>query len=156
VSRWPLLVTLSAESDGEERAEAVQEFGREPGTRMLARAVNARVILRNGELVAYLRRNNPNLIAFLPADEPARTHAARDLANFLAELGQQDLRSDGAGRPAGMLIATVNDVPMDEHFLSRFLLDAGFHPSPVGFNLRRILMPPMQKPADRILPQEVQ
>jgi len=156
VLRWPLLVKLSAKSDGQERAEAVQEFGREPGTRMLARAVNARVILRNGELVAYLRRNNPNLIAFLPADEPARTHAARDLANFLAELGQQDLRSDGAGRPAGMLIATVNDVPMDEHFLSRFLLDAGFHPSPVGFNLRRILMPPMQKPADRILPQEVQ
>ncbi len=90
------------------------------------------MILRNGELAAYTRRNNPNLITFLPPDEPARGHTARDLANFLAELGQQDLRSEGAGRPAGMLIATINDVPADEHFLSRFLLDAGFQRSPAA------------------------
>ncbi|MHB1936147.1 MAG: Lhr family helicase [Acidobacteriaceae bacterium] len=112
-------------------------------TRMLARAVGARIVLRKGELVAYMRRNNPNLIVFLPSDEPDRSHASRDLAGFLAEMGQRDLQEHGSGRHAGMLLATVNDVPIAEHFLGRFLLDAGFHSSPLGFNLRRVPMPPM-------------
>lgn len=108
---------------------------------MLSRAVGARVILRNGELVAYMRRNNPNLFGFLPLEEPARSHTARDLANFLAELGQRELRAEGSARPQGMMLVSVNDVPVQEHFMARFLLDAGFQTSPVGFNLRRVLMP---------------
>lgn len=44
-----------------------------------------------------------------------------------------------------MLLVTVNDVPVSEHFLARFLLEAGFQPSPVGFNLRRVLLPPDQR-----------
>jgi ATP-dependent Lhr-like helicase len=103
-----------------------------------------------------MRRNNPNLSAFLPPEEPNRSHTARDLAGFLSELGQQDLRNDGAGRPAGMLIATVNDVRVDEHFLARFLLDAGFQSSPAGFNLRRILMQPLQKDTASALSRGVQ
>ena len=153
VLRWPAL-SVRAEKDGAEPLAAA--LTREPVNRMLARAVGARVILRNGELAAYMRRNNPNLTAFLPPDEPARGHSARDLANFLAELGQQHLRLEGSGRAQGMLIATVNDVPVEEHFLSRYLLDAGFHQSPAGFNLRRILMPPMQKEAGVIPAREVQ
>jgi ATP-dependent Lhr-like helicase len=132
---WPSIASgLNSVGNREEATEPVP-------SRTLARAVGARVILRNGELLGYMRRNNPNLIVFLPTDEPARSHAARDLANFLAELGQQDLRVEGSGRPAGMLIVTVNDTRVDEHFLARFLLDAGFHSSPAGFNLRRMLMP---------------
>ena len=127
----------------------------EPTTRMLARAVGARVILRNGELVGYMRRNNANLTAFLPPDEPARSHTARDLANFLAELGQQHLRGEGSARTAGMLIATVNDLRVDDHFLARFLFDAGFHSSLAGFNLRRIVMPPIPKES-AALSREVQ
>ncbi len=142
VLRWP---SLSASAENEDADPNSAMGSREPATRMLARAVGARVILRNGELVGYMRRNNPNLSAFLPTDEPNRSHTARDLASFLSELGQQDLRNDGAGRQSGMLIVTVNDVRVDEHFLTRFLLDAGFQPSPAGFNLRRILMPPLQK-----------
>ncbi len=153
VLRWP---ALSASAQKEDLEGIAGESNRDPATRMLARAVGARVILRNGELSGYMRRNNPNLTAFLPPDEPARSHTARDLANFLAELGQQDLRSEGFGRPAGMLIATVNDVPVDEHFLSRFLLDAGFQPSPAGFNLRRILIPPVPKESHAISAREVQ
>jgi len=137
VLRWPTLAPLVSENGSQP-----EEKSRESATRMLARAVGARVILRNGELVGYMRRNNPNLSAFLPADEPARSHAAHDLANFLAELGQQELRTEGGGRPQGMLLVTVNDVLVSEHFLARFLLDAGFQPSPVGFNLRRVLLPP--------------
>jgi ATP-dependent Lhr-like helicase len=129
---------------------------REPVVRMLSRAVGARVCLRNGELIGYMRRNNPNLIAFLPPEEPARSHVARDFANFLAELGQQELRADGAGHPSGMLIVTVNDIRVDEHFLARFLLDAGFHASPAGFNLRRVLIPQVQQPTLGIPSREVQ
>jgi ATP-dependent Lhr-like helicase len=150
VLRWESL------SGPNEKEQVGAERSTEPVSRMLARAVGARVILRNGELIAYMRRNNPNLIAFLPPDEPARSHAARDLAYFLAELGQQNLRSEGSGRPAGMLIGTVNDVPVDEYFLARFLLDAGFHPSPAGFNLRRISIPLSQKETGGALPREVQ
>ncbi|MGB7200183.1 MAG: hypothetical protein WBG23_17895, partial [Acidobacteriaceae bacterium] len=86
-----------------------------------------------------------------------RSHAARDLANFLAELGQQDLQARGSGRPAGLLLATVNDVPIAEHFLARFLLDAGFHASPMGFHLRRSLLPPIaHQPAGSASSREVQ
>ncbi|HEX4022451.1 MAG TPA: crosslink repair DNA glycosylase YcaQ family protein [Acidobacteriaceae bacterium] len=117
------------------------EVPAESTTRIFSRSVGARVVLRNGELVAYLRRNNPNILVLLPQEEPARSHVARDLANFLVGMGQLDLRKDGASRPNGVLITTVNDVPVAAHFLARFLLDAGFQPAPLGFNLRRALMP---------------
>ena len=156
VLRWPSTSTVGdAATPSRETVEA--EPAREGNTRMLARAVGARIILRNGELVAYMRRNNPNLIVFLPAEEPDRSHVARDLANFLAELGQQDLQAQGSGRPAGLLLATVNDVPTAEHFLARFLLDAGFHASPMGFHLRRSLLAPIAHEPARPAPlREVQ
>jgi ATP-dependent Lhr-like helicase len=158
VLRWPTQ-SGSAEKNAVEPTDDETKHepdGREPNTRLLARAVGARVFLRNGELIGYMRRNNPNFIAFLPSEEPARSHTARDLANFLAELGQQDLRSDGSRRPAGILIATVNDVPVDEHFLARFLQDAGFQSSLAGFNLRRVLLPPGLHDAGSTLSQGVQ
>ena len=102
VLRWPSLSTTESSPAVDETA--VPEPTKETGTRILARAVGARIILWNGELVAYMRRNNPNLIVFLPAEEPDRSHTARDLANFLAELGQQDLQAQGFARPPGMLL----------------------------------------------------
>ena len=104
--------------------------------RTLTRSVGASVILRNGELVAYLRRNNPNLQVFLPAEEPDRSTTARDLSLFLATLAQQDMerREDQRG---GMLISTINGQPAPQHFLAPFLQDAGFHPALHGFNYRR-------------------
>ena len=154
VLRWPSLSTTESGPAVDETA--VPEPTKETGARMLARAVGTQIILRNGELVAYMRRNNPNLIVFLPIDEPDRSHTARDLANFLAELGQQDLQSQSSARLPGMLLVTVNDVPVAEHFLARFLLDAGFHSSPMGFNLRRVLMPPVAKEASPTQAREVQ
>jgi ATP-dependent Lhr-like helicase len=41
-----------------------------------------------------------------------------------------------------MLISSVNGVPVAEHPLARFLLDAGFQAAPLGFNVRRGLPPP--------------
>jgi ATP-dependent Lhr-like helicase len=40
-----------------------------------------------------------------------------------------------------MLITSVNGVPVAEHPLARFLLDAGFQAAPLGFNVRRGLPP---------------
>jgi len=45
-----------------------------------------------------------------------------------------------------MLIATINGVNVAEHWIARFLLDAGFAAGAMGFNLRRNLPPlPGQK-----------
>ena len=104
----------------------------------LTRSVGASVILRNGELVAYLRRNNPGVQVFLPAEEPDRSYAARDLAAFLAQMAQEGLRKETDHR-AGLLIATINGQSVHEHWLARFLIDAGFAPAPNGFNMRRVV-----------------
>jgi ATP-dependent helicase Lhr and Lhr-like helicase len=95
-------------------------------------------MLRNGELVAYLRRNNPNLQVFLPSEEPERSTAARDLSHFLASLAQQEMerREDQRG---GMLISTINGQPAAQHFLASFLQESGFHLALHGLNFRRVM-----------------
>jgi ATP-dependent Lhr-like helicase len=107
--------------------------------RQLTRSAGASVILRNGELAAYLRRNQPSLQIFLPAEEPDRSNAARDLSVFLASLAQQEMerREDQRG---GMLISTINGQPAAQHFLARFLQEAGFHLAPLGLNYRRVML----------------
>jgi len=107
----------------------------EEGPRMLTRSVGASVILRNGELMAYLRRGNPGLQIFLPAEEPDHSITARDLSQFLATLAQQDMerREDQRG---GMLISNINGQPAAQHFLASFLQDAGFHLAPQGLKLQ--------------------
>ena len=99
-------------------------------TSSLARAVGARVILCDGTLLAYLRRGNPAIQAFLPEEEPARSQAAGALAEFLVARAQQD---------GGMLVTAINGVAVAEHPIARVLLEAGFHAAPMGFNVRRIL-----------------
>jgi ATP-dependent Lhr-like helicase len=123
VLRWPELPA------GDEDSETA--------TRLLTRAAYAEVILRNGQLVAWLRRGNPNLLVFLPAEEPERSQAAAGLAHFLCSRGQERLR----GSHQGVLITTINGQPVAAHSMARFLMDAGFHPGPLGMHLRRILLP---------------
>nr|WP_109485577.1 hypothetical protein [Occallatibacter savannae] len=41
----------------------------------------------------------------------------------------------------GVLITTINGQPIAAHPMARFLMDAGFHPGPLGLHLRRILTP---------------
>ncbi|HTU58758.1 MAG TPA: hypothetical protein VMF89_09995 [Polyangiales bacterium] len=125
VLRWPQ--TAPSEDEGSDAAP-----------RSLTRTVGASVILRNGELIAYLRRNNPNLQVFLPPEEPDRSHAARDLAHFLATQVQEQLRDEEARRHGGLLISTINGQPVHQHWLARFLKDAGFAPAPLGFHMRRV------------------
>ena len=110
----------------------------ESAPRVLTRAVYAEVILRNGELVAWLRRGNPNLLVFLPAEEPERSQAAAGLAHFLCARGQERMRLSSH---EGVLITTINGQPVAAHLMARYLMDAGFHPGPLGMHLRRILLP---------------
>jgi ATP-dependent Lhr-like helicase len=133
VLRWPPLLSASNSTDELDIADAA--------ARSLTRSVGASVVLRNGELIAYMRRNNPNLQVFLPADEPDRSNAARDLAIFLAGSAQETMRQDESNHRGGLLVSTINGRPIHEHWLARFLLDAGFQPAPMGFNVRRILPP---------------
>jgi ATP-dependent Lhr-like helicase len=135
VLRWPPLAGPEGEASTDGRP------GAGVTVRSLARVSGARVFLRNGALVGYMRRKNPHLTAWLPAEEPERSHVARDLAQFLAELGQQALAAEGSRHVEGLMISTVNQLTVDRHFLARFLLDAGFQPSPAGFNLRRMAVP---------------
>jgi ATP-dependent Lhr-like helicase len=98
------------------------------------------VILCDGALVAYMRRGNPNLQVFLPEEEPQRSQVVRNLAEFLVKRVQGERGEDEAER-AGMLISTVNGVLVAEHWMARFLLDAGFAAGAMGFNVRKHLPP---------------
>jgi ATP-dependent Lhr-like helicase len=105
----------------------------------LTRSVGARVILCNGALVAYLRRGNPNIQVFLPEEEPQRSNIAKALAVFFVEhVHRRDEEADPRG---GILISTINGLAVSEHWMARFLLDAGFSPGGMGFNVRRGLHP---------------
>jgi len=122
----------------------------EAGMRLLSRSVGATVILRNGECIGYLRRNNPNILIFLPSDEPERSNAARDLAAFLVSMAHDEMRKEGEDRHrGGMLISTINGKAAHLHPLSRFLQDAGFQAAPLGLNVRRIL-PNVQAPSAEV------
>jgi ATP-dependent Lhr-like helicase len=105
----------------------------------LTRAVGASVILRDGDLVAYLRRNNPALQVFLPADEPDRSTVARDLAGFLADYAQSLVQNPATRHYGGLSIATIGGRAAHEHPFAEFLCEAGFHASPRGFHVRRIV-----------------
>jgi ATP-dependent Lhr-like helicase len=129
---------------------AVAEEDSETAPRVLTRAAYAEVILRNGELVAWLRRNNPNLLVFLPAEDPERSQAAEGLAQFLSQRGQERMQAD---RHQGVLITTINGQPAAAHPMARFLMDAGFHLGPLGLNLRRV---PMAMVPEQSRPEEWQ
>jgi ATP-dependent Lhr-like helicase len=121
--KWP---DLPAEAEDTETAP-----------RSLTRAAYAQVILCAGKLVAWLRRANPNILVFLPTDEPDRSQVAEGLARFLAELGHTRLQNDQTGHQSGYLISTVNGLPVAVHPLAHALHNAGFHPGPLGMHLRR-------------------
>jgi ATP-dependent Lhr-like helicase len=133
---WPGLPSIN--EDNEMAAGTPSSAEREAAPRILTRAVYAEVILRNGQLVAWMRRGNPNLLVFLPADEPERSQAASGLAHFLSTHRQAQLHGQSGSNHPGALITTINGQPVAAHPMARFLMDAGFHPGPLGMHLRRV------------------
>ncbi|HEV2645661.1 MAG TPA: crosslink repair DNA glycosylase YcaQ family protein [Acidobacteriaceae bacterium] len=108
----------------------------------LTRSVGAKVVLCDGALVAYLRRGNTNVQVFLPEEEPGRTNVATALAEFFVSRVRGDREDDAAGR-TGMLIASINGIPVAESAMAQALLDAGFVAGAMGFNLRRVSSAPL-------------
>jgi len=103
------------------------------GPHGMSRTRGAGVILVNGALLAFLRKQNPSLRVFLPDNEPERSKLARALAKKLAELAVR-----WQGRRTGMLINEINEAPAREDFLARFIGEAGFRDTAQGFQMRRV------------------
>jgi len=95
------------------------------------RTVGSTVVLVNGALAAYIARGGRQLAVFLPEDEPARSIVSRALATRLAAVARGE---DGR---AGLLISEINGMPTADHPVSPFLIEAGFNPSAMGFQMRR-------------------
>ena len=126
---------ISAATPGSEISPTPDGDGR---SHILARTASARVVLRNGDLLAYLRSSGGDLQVFLPEEEPDRSNAARDLAQFLSARGQQRMRAPG-GERRGIHIPTINGEPSAHDFMARFFVEAGFVAGPAGLHLRRVL-----------------
>ncbi|HEX9368118.1 MAG TPA: hypothetical protein VF921_15915, partial [Vicinamibacterales bacterium] len=103
--------------------EAEASAGRAP-----TRTVGALVVLVNGAFAAYIPRGGRQLTVYLPEDEPARTATGRALARALAKLARDPHRG-------GLLLAEINGRNPVEHALAPFLIEAGFHPSAMGFQM---------------------
>jgi ATP-dependent Lhr-like helicase len=95
----------------------------EDRSRALTRSAGALVVIVNGALAAYISRGARQLAAFLPEDEPARSTTARALARTLARFR--------------LLVQEINGVPAAEHPLASYLVEAGFNPSAMGFQIRQ-------------------
>ena len=100
---------------------------------MLSRTVGTSVVLVNGTLAAYLRRNSDVVTVFLPEAEPDQSTTARALAKKLAEIAvaRQKYKT-------GLLVGEINGVRAQDHFLARFLQEAGFVATALGYQMRRV------------------
>jgi ATP-dependent helicase Lhr and Lhr-like helicase len=94
------------------------------------RSVGSIVVLVNGALASYISRGGRQILVFLPDDEPARGIVARALAARLARMARSP---EGHG---GLLVAEINGIPTADHPFAPFLIDAGFNPSAMGFQMR--------------------
>ena len=103
------------------------------GLPSMSRTSGAGVILINGNLAAFLRRRNSAIRVFLPESEPDRSRFAHELGKKLAEIA---IRRQG--RKTGLLIGSIDDVLARKHFLARFLEEAGFVNTALGFQMRRV------------------
>jgi ATP-dependent Lhr-like helicase len=114
-----------AKAAAEHAPVADAEGGRAP-----TRTVGALVVLVNGALAAYIPRGGRQVTAYLPDDEPGRSTVARALARALAHLARDEQRG-------GLLVAEINGLPPAHHPLAPYLIEAGFNPSAMGFQMRR-------------------
>ena len=112
IVKWP-----AAEADTAER----------DGSRGPVRTPGARVILVDGLAAGYLRRNERQLLLFLPDDEPRRSQLTHEVARVLRDLGMS-LR--------GLLIETINGQPAVSHPASTSFVAQGFTRSAMGLQLR--------------------
>ena len=89
------------------------------------------MILVDGALAGYVARGGRQLLAYVPEDEPTRSSVSRAVATRLAAMARGE---HGRG---GLLISEINGIPTADHPLAPFLIDAGFNPSAMGFQMRK-------------------
>ena len=125
----PEVVTISATDPANPYGTMLKWPAFEPseGGRGATRTVGAQVILVNGHLAAYLSRGGRQVLVYLPDEEPQRSVIGRALAGQLAAIA----------RLGGLIIDEINAAPTADHPVARYLIDAGFHPSAMGFMVRR-------------------
>jgi ATP-dependent Lhr-like helicase len=107
-----------------------QTAAEESAGRAPTRTVGALVVLVNGALAAYIPRGGRQLTVYLPEDEPARSTTGRALARALAGLARD-------GQRGGLLLAEIDGREPAKHPLAPFLIEAGFNPSAMGFQMRK-------------------
>jgi ATP-dependent Lhr-like helicase len=103
------------------------DIGESDGSRGPIRTPGARVVLVDGLAAGYLRRNERQLLLFLPDDEPRRSQVTHEVARVLRELGL-------ARR--GLLIETINGQPAVNHPAASSFTAQGFRRSAMGLQLR--------------------
>jgi ATP-dependent Lhr-like helicase len=96
------------------------------------RAAGAHVVLHDGAMVGYVGRTEKSLLTFLPAEEPARGHAADALAGALAALVDE-------GRRRTLLIARIDGEEAERSALAPRLAAAGFTATSKGYFKRATL-----------------
>jgi len=75
-------------------------------------------------------RGGRQITVYLPDEEPARSTTGRALARALAGLARDEHRG-------GLLLGEINGQEPATHSLAPFLIEAGFNPSAMGFQMRR-------------------
>ncbi|HEX4440565.1 MAG TPA: DEAD/DEAH box helicase [Thermoanaerobaculia bacterium] len=143
ISAAPRRIVLSA-SDPASPWGAALPWPTSAGPGRPQRAAGAHVILRDGALIAWAGRTESNLLTFLPAEEPDRSAAARDLARALADLVD-------SGRRRAVLVGRVDGVDPRESPLAPYLVEAGFFAGSRGY-LKRAT--PKPAAADRLPTRE--
>jgi ATP-dependent Lhr-like helicase len=111
----------------------------------LTRTAGASVMLVNGALALYRRAGNPEVQAFLPEAEPARSRTARAVAAGLVRRAQLEHAQAVAERERGLqrdhrrglLISRINGEAAPAHPLARFLEEAGFALGALGYHWPR-------------------
>ena len=106
---------------------AIVKWPESPWT--LSRSVGANVILVNGLMACYVSRGEKQLFVFLPEDEPVRSIVAREVAKALAAIVLD-------GKRRALLITEINDEPVSRSPLAPFLVEHGFSPTGMGYQLR--------------------
>jgi ATP-dependent Lhr-like helicase len=91
------------------------------------RVAGARVILHNGELIAFVARSSDQLTTFLADDEPRRGQRTAALIDALKRMAR--------GRKQ-LYIARINGEPLAEEPLHRALLEAGFRHGYRGYSYK--------------------
>ena len=97
------------------------------------RTPGARVILHDGQLLAWVSRGGQNIATFLPTVEPAATHAGEALANALVMMARR------RGRAA--MLVTLDGAPAPESPYAKMLASHGF----VSRRGALVYIPPMPK-----------